>query len=266
MYRADLGPKTAEFVLARQKGDGGFGATPHLPSTVEDTFYGLSILEALGLAKANDGRVKDSFKRAICYLQAVEPQPNWNPKTSYYYLLACHIAGTEPKQSAFHYDLLKYRDAQQSLEDVYYAYLVRERLRPHDGGPKYGRFSKINFCEWTTARELWFKLNLAPFVGDKKGPDKGKAGSWVRACQNPDGGFGFYPGSTSFIDNCYTCLKILITLGQEPADLEGVRGFILRCKTARGGFSRKNGGAPFLSATWHAVASLELLINLANGS
>jgi hypothetical protein len=34
----------ASFVLVRQKADGGFGATIHLPSTVEDTYYSLSIL------------------------------------------------------------------------------------------------------------------------------------------------------------------------------------------------------------------------------
>jgi len=263
MRRENLGSKTAGFVLVRQKGDGGFGATPYLPSTVEDTFYGVSILRSPVLARDNNGRVKESLKRAGHYLKAMEPQPNWNPKTLYYYVLACHMTGTGAKPSAIRLILSKYKGTQGSLEDIYYAHLVKENLRVHNGFLNHEIFSKINFCEWRTANELWFKLTLGQFGGNSKEPDKEKAGSWVRACQNPDGGFGFYPGSTSFIDNCYTCLKILTALGLEPVDLEGARDFILRCKSAGGGFSRKNGGAPFLSATWHAVASLKLLTDLA---
>ena len=39
------------FVLARKKESGGFGATPRLPATIEDTYHALQILQ---LARQNE--------------------------------------------------------------------------------------------------------------------------------------------------------------------------------------------------------------------
>jgi hypothetical protein len=83
--------------------------------------------------------------------------------------------------------------------------------------------------------------------------------SWFRASQNGDGGFGFFHGTTSFVENCHYCLQALTVLGAEPVDPEKARRFITACRTASGGFGRGIRAAPFLDATWHAVASLVLL-------
>jgi hypothetical protein len=48
-------------------------------------------------------------------------------------------------------------------------------------------------------------------------------------------------------------------LGSTPRDPEGCRAFILACHNRTGGFARKGGATAFLSSTWQAVASLELL-------
>jgi len=73
------------------------------------------------------------------------------------------------------------------------------------------------------------------------------------------GGFGGLPGTTSFIENTHCWLKALALMDSAPLSPDMARDFILRCKTRGGGFARKSGGAPFLYATWHAVASLNLL-------
>lgn len=51
----------------------------------------------------------------------------------------------------------------------------------------------------------------------------------------------------------------LALLGSAPLFPEKAQDFILRCRKRDGGFARKSGGAPFLYATWHAVAGLALL-------
>jgi hypothetical protein len=48
-------------------------------------------------------------------------------------------------------------------------------------------------------------------------------------------------------------------LSSAPLSPDMARDFILWCKTRGGGFARKPGAAPFLDATFHAVASLSLL-------
>lgn len=80
--------------------------------------------------------------------------------------------------------------------------------------------------------------------------------AWLQACQNGDGGFGFFPGTTSFIENCHACLRALAFLGAKPLDPELAASFLSGCQTAGGGFSRGGRAAPFLDATWHALASL----------
>ena len=39
--------RAIDFVLLREKREGGFGATPKLPATIEDTFHSLKIIEFL---------------------------------------------------------------------------------------------------------------------------------------------------------------------------------------------------------------------------
>lgn len=73
------------------------------------------------------------------------------------------------------------------------------------------------------------------------------------------GRFGFFPGTTSFIENCHHALAALTMLGGAPDQPEKARQFVLSCQTAGGGFGRSLRAAPFLDSTWHALPSLRLL-------
>jgi len=232
--------KTIEFVLTRQKDDGGFGATPYLPSTVEDTYYGLSLLDMLKPASDRKEEISERIGMSIQYLEGLRPRANWNPKTFYYYLLG--------------------------REDFYYLCKAKEQVGLGPPDLKKLDEDKVDFSRWRTAKELWLKLCVADLCRNNTTPDRESLISWVIQCQNPDGGFGFYPGTTSFIENCHICLMILKILNAAPANPIAVRDFILRCRTVRGGFARKNGGAPFLDATWHAISSLKLLEPLLKGT
>jgi len=260
-----LGPKTLEFVLARQKDDGGFGATLHLPSTIEDTYFGLSLLAMLTRASNDTKGIKERISRSIQYLEGLRPQANWNPKTFYYYLLGRGIVGLETTPETLNFLHCTQRDHKRILEDLYYLCKARDKLGLEPLGIEKLGARKINFTQWRTVKELWLKLSVADLTSTEHRPEREDAINWVVACQNSDGGFGFYPGTTSFIENCHICFMVLEMLKASPRDAAAAQDFIFRCRTARGGFARKNGAAPFLDATWHAISSLKLLGPLLKG-
>ena len=259
MIITKLSSRTIEFVLARQKDDGGFGATPHLPSTVEDTYYALSLLDMLRLASNGREEFRERITRSAQYLEGVKPQDNWNPKTFYYYLLGRSIAGLKTGPEILNFLHRSRRDDEWALEDLYYLCKATNEvgLKPLDAEKLWA--PKVDFTQWRTAKELWLKLSVAELTGTDHRPNREDAIGWIVECQNPDGGFGFYPGATSFIENTHICLALLTMLNASPSDPMAARDFILRCRTGRGGFARKNGGAPFLDATWHAISSLKLI-------
>jgi hypothetical protein len=82
---------------------------------------------------------------------------------------------------------------------------------------------------------------------------------WVQSCQNGDGGFGFYPGTTSFMENTYCALEILSRLGSLPLRGEDCRQYLLNCQTKSGGIGRAPMSFPFIESTFHAVTCWLLL-------
>lgn len=175
--------------------------------------------------------------------------------------MACNIVGINSSPGIPGLSFAHPIDNEWGLEDMYYIRKINSELGVETQADDNERLSEINFNEWRSTKELWLKLELVPLTGRTEMLDTKKAIQWARACQNPDGGFGFYPGSTSFTENCHLCLRILKRLGASPIDPLAVKDFIMGCRTATGGFARKNGSAPFLDATWNAIASLALLCN-----
>jgi prenyltransferase beta subunit len=90
--------------------------------------------------------------------------------------------------------------------------------------------------------------------------------SFAAACQNPDGGFGFYHGSTSFMENTYYGVSVFELFGQPVPNPELVLGFIMSSRAKDGGFGRKNRTAPFLDSTYFAVEPLLAMDRINGGS
>ena len=111
---------------------------------------------------------------------------------------------------------------------------------------------------WRTVDEAWMILYLARAMQDSTLP-LFELATWFQACQYWDGGFRFLPHTTSFIENCHTCLRALALLGIKPLDLSGAYRFILVSHTASGGLSRNSRATPFLDATCHAIAGIALI-------
>jgi hypothetical protein len=260
MHR-ELVEEILSFVKARRKVDGGYGATPLLPATIEDSYHALRILETIGKSagfkRLTSSLLKDESLRDYL-IRSVETE--WvSARTAFRVLYSRRLVGL-PSDPSLAVAFLSRRPRKRlSLQERYYrARILREvlgstientRKKPSPFAPR----------RWRTASELLMRLYLATPQGVRQSPVRGSLISWLRACQTSDGGFGFFPGTTSYIENCHTCLRALAILQAKPLGYDNCLHFVLACRTGSGGFARKPGAAPFLDATWHAVAAFFLL-------
>jgi len=86
----------------------------------------------------------------------------------------------------------------------------------------------------------------------------------ISEAQNPDGGFGFFKGTTSYMENTYYACYILYHFNLKPKMLKKLKDFILSCWNVDGGFGRNSQGISFLESTYYALWILKNF-NLVNG-
>jgi prenyltransferase beta subunit len=253
-----IGEGVLAFVMARRQESGGFGFAPTVPASVEDTYYALRILDTVLPGSEQFTEIaRDPILKA--YLTRAEGKETWSPRTAYQYLFLCGLCGSKPDQGWLERFMVERLKGTLSLRDRYYFLKI---LKECGDAPLMGRDALVKEGEanrWRTARDLWMCFYLHGGSPEALQTTREAITKWAQECQNPDGGFGFLPGTTSFVENGHYCLRVLSSLEENPLSLDKARDFILRGKTSGGGFARKNGAAPFLDSTWHAVASLSLL-------
>ena len=264
MMHRSFGEEILSFVKARRKVDGGYGATPLLPATIEDSYHALRILETIGKSAGfktlTSSLLKDESLRDYL-IRSVETE--WvSARTTFQVLYSRRLIGL-PFDETIVTDFLSRRTAKRlHLAERYYrARIVLEvlRKRTEKARKKPSPFTPVR---WRTASELWMRLYLATAPAAQESPVREHLISWFRACQTSDGGFGFLPGTTSYVENCHTCIRALAFLNALPKYPETCLHFLLACRTGGGGFARNPGAAPFLDATWHAVATGAILENI----
>jgi hypothetical protein len=231
-----------EFVFLRYKDDGGFAAFPSLPSTIEDTFYAVDMLKKLHylapdvnpVSRISPDKIRD-FIRAHATGQA--------PLTARlrYYLDRIGSICNLPPHSTCGVDFGHEKII--SFADRYYLAALKSAAPAAADIPP----PDLDHC---TCKDVYYYVLLRPKADQAQGKT---LVNWLQRCQNYDGGFGFYPGTTSFIENCDYCLTALAVLGERPLDTASARRFIFACQCAAGGFSRNIKAVPFLESTWHAV-------------
>jgi hypothetical protein len=266
MQRKAMSPALKEeilsFVMARWQDSGGFGLTPTLPATIEDTYHALRILETM----LPDSEQFEEVLENPClktFLSRAEDKESWSLRTAYQYLFSCGLCELEPEPGWLKRFLAEKGKGELSLCDCYYFMKI---LKDKDDTPSIepdALLKSTGTKRWRTARELRMSLYLHESSPEVLETRKEALTRWLQECQNSDGGFGFFPGTTSFVENGHYCLGSLESLGAKPLSLDTAWDFILRCKTSGGGFARKHGGAPFLFATWHAVAEFAILGKMA---
>lgn len=252
------------FVMARCKEGGGFGATPRLPATIQDTYHALNILELSRRfvpTAGGEGNLLTEDKVGAYLTASLRRLSSMGISTTYQLLWACRTAGVAFDHAAAETAVNARMQAFASLEEWYYgARILTEILGREPANSAGGQIiNTVLNRSWRCVDEAWMFLYLARVFARAVPRPEPELIAWLQACQNGDGGFGFFPGTTSFIENCHACLRALAFLGSKPVDLDRAVFFISGCQTASGGFSRGGRAAPFLDATWHALASLSIV-------
>jgi len=245
-----------DFVLKRRKATGGYGATPRLPATIQDTFQAM----AIGFVLGEETPTPQSESALAEYLARMLAVPWLGIDTTFRLLIICRICGLamDGERVRSHLAACFARDA--SLAATYYVRrIAREILGDESDSFGSGRSLMLPaVCAvGDVARYLFVKK-----MDDQSVTGAVELAAWLQRTQNGDGGFGFFPGTTSFIENCHAGLASLSLLGARPIDLDSARAFVVSCQTRRGGFGRSPRAAPFLDASWHGVASLRLLAEM----
>lgn len=252
------------FVMERRKESGGFGATRRLPATIQDTYHALNILNLSRQYTRPDGDVsalltEDTLRS---YLTACLPLLSTTGiGTTFQLLWSCRTAGVGFDQGSVATAVSrKMRDSESLAEWYYCVRILREILGTHQQMPaEIQGLAAVLSRSWRCVDEAWMHVYLAKALDRTLPLPKPQLIDWFQACQNGDGGFGFFPGTTSFIENCHASLRTLALLGSGPLEPDLAALFLAGCRTAAGGFTRSGRAAPFLDATWHGLASLSLL-------
>lgn len=246
-------PALMEFVLKRRKATGGYGATPRLPATIQDTFQAV----AIGLVLGQDPPSPQAEPALAGYLARMLAVPWLGIDTTFRLLLTSHVCGLAVDAGRVRAHLAACLAQDDSLAAIYYVSRIAREILGEEPDPR-GSGKSVMLpapcAVGDVARYLFVKKMAAqPVAGG------GELAAWLQRTQNGDGGFGFFPGTTSFIENCHAGLAALSLLGARPIDLDGARAFVVSCQTGRGGFARSPKAAPFLDASWYGIASLRLL-------
>ena len=256
MKEIDLN-SVVKFIVDRKKEDGGFAQTPFLPHTVEDTFHAISILQQIQ-RDTNSNILKKLINtdNTINYLMHSLNQQWLDIKTIFQLTYLSKVVGIDLGILKTKVKEYFTKSIKNNICSYYYGIMLFQDIINEEFTFPFKNTLIIQNDRYTS-KEVLMLITVRKYYNLPV--DIGYLSTWLKKCQTCDGGFGFYPGTTSYIENCHFCLKALSLLGSKPIDTAGVYNFILACQTESGGFARKNNGAPFLDATWHAIAGLSIL-------
>ena len=239
-------PKVIQYLRDREKERGGFSFAPELYPDVEDTYYAVRILHLL--------KVEVDRDRTASYLKSIDWKEVGFPRAVYMLLYIHRSLDIElPRQlidlSGKDWSGFAVLDVQYFSDET--GKLLGRPLEPLRS-PSFFQF-QANESLQTVRKKLAILLDRNIHF------DRKQIIRWVQLSQNGDGGFGFYPETTSYMENTYCALEILSKLGSSPVQIELCRKYILSCQTNKGGFGRAPFSFPFIESTFHAVSGLLLL-------
>ena len=250
--------RLVEYIFQRQKEDGAFAACPSLPATVADTYYALSMLKMLDNGNGNrflfsriNGEKIRAFVRAHVPIRHSLPLRVRFFLQEIFQMVADDLVAEEEVPS--YTDPCDDLDAGKKLnyENYYYARQLEGDFQ------KSFQVADFHLADCTSRDVCFYLLSFAEAAKKRVA----EIGDWLKKCQNHDGGFGFFPGTTSYIEYSDYCLFSLSILRRQPLHLRRAGQYILACRTGSGGFARSTKAAPFLDASCHALHGLSCLEN-----
>lgn len=244
--------RSYEFLIKRKSKQGGFSFSNHLPPTIEDTYYCLRAIETLG----NLGLELDYLPHQDRLLKLwLLGNSIWSePRVFYHLLVSYRICKLEIDKRTVSTFLSLWEKREITLERAYYLVKISEFLGNKKLNIKISETPKVT-------RDYWHFLYLSERGFTLDSDIRNYAPQYIIACQNADGGFGFSPKTTSFIDTTFYCLRALELLNIKPMNYENLLSFILFCQTKEGGFARRPAASAFLDSTYYALYSIKTLVS-----
>jgi len=238
--------KVIQYLKEREKEEGGFSFVPDLYPDIEDTYYAMRTLGMLG--------VEMDRERTRNYLRSV----NWDEvgfPRMIYMLGHLHLSVNMDLPPPLINLIKKGWSRFQVLDAQYFSDEIQKLLNQPLRSPS--SLSPFQFHRQDNLQSLRKKMSV--LINRGVNIEKQEIIRWVQLCQNGDGGFGFYPGTTSYMENTYCALEILSKLNSSPTQLDLCQKYILGCQTKSGGFGRAPASFPFIESTFHALVGLLML-------
>ncbi|MFN3505342.1 MAG: prenyltransferase/squalene oxidase repeat-containing protein [Caldimicrobium sp.] len=242
--------KTKKFILDRFKEEsGGFGATPLLPATLEDTYFGTKALFFVDTIL-----LKEISPKIFTFVSKFFNE-NLTDPLSLYRIIRVYEFLEKPFP----------QDAKKIFTNIIQYF---KKLKSH--------FKRL-FAFWYLSNELKVKslkkrilqslsegtfrtLEDLYYLGQIDREIWRKYENFIRESQNGDGGFGFYPKTTSYLENTYYAVKMLNGIESLKREIASkVLDFFKACENSDGGYSRKPGGISYLETTALALESLNII-------
>ena len=238
-----------DYVLSLRQSKGGFSYVSTLPATLEDTYYALKLLEEL--------KIPFSDKKTSEYAMRLSMRNNGSVQRVYHVIYL--LSRLMPAGLACWRGKLKIPKLEEgSADEIYYALLLKEIIGEE---MRLSQKLKEEIASLGSSKLKYIPEVARCVILMKKTKTRFREEEyvrWLRDAQMPDGGFGFLPGSTSFLETTYYALHALKALNNVPEDLHECERFIRLCKCQKG-YARQILARPSVESTYHAVSGLNII-------
>ena len=237
--------KIIKFVLEHQREDGGFSFAKTTPSTLVDTYFALKTFSELDHNYYDDKTQK--------YIKSMNLDAFKDVKQVYMLIWLNKCFGIKIKNV----DWKDYNLSKKLDQAYYFAKIKKLTANRFCLNYDYVKYKNMPPKHLSNALKV-----IYVFDGLEKEFNRDAYTKYIQRCQNNDGGFGFFPGTTSFIENTYHALKALTLLNKYPDYLDECIQFILSCQSKDGGFGRNVMTVPTVEYTYYSVKSLNILTRM----
>jgi len=239
-----------KFVISYRHSEGGYSDSLLAPPSLEDTYCALKTLEKL--------EKKDKSQPTINYIKNFAQTESISSfKLTYHLAILLQMYSIRLKPVGI-YKLLQ-RSKPSTMVEWYYWFMLKKLI--------YGNIRIDNSLKSWFIKKTPKKLRYIDEVGRyvllmqrlKLSFNKKLFIEWLQQMQNPDGGFGVVPYTTTFLEHTYISLRALKALRARPLDVDKCEEFVLGCATRKGGFGRQSITVATLENTYYAFSSLEII-------
>ena len=257
---------TVNYVVSRQNGDGGYSFCQGTESNLQDTYYGLAILNLLKMPLPN-------VEQTIKWLNQF---PVSNLHSLRYAAKALGLCGQNPgivggKFLQYSKTLLEAIDVRLWVAEFKVIYMITELVNTlcaqiereeisrcltsyqnEDGG-----FGVQGYSDLTST----YYATMSLFnIGHSARTLRGALG-YARSCEKPLGGFTIVPDSSPpHMEHVYHGISILSLFDEHMRYPEETGRFVLRCRNQNGGFARSEIGISTFEDTFYAISALQGIV------